>query len=84
MEHGSAGLLTWAPPQRTKDKTTKDCSLPSSSIHGIFQARVLEWVAISFSKGIFPTQGLNLGLLHHRQILCHLSHQRSPILTYRD
>ena len=25
-----------------------DCSLPSSSIHGIFQARVLEWVAIAF------------------------------------
>ena len=28
-----------------------DCSLPGSSVHGIFQARVLEWVAISFSKG---------------------------------
>ena len=27
------------------------CSLPGSSIHGIFQARILEWVAISFSKG---------------------------------
>ena len=27
-----------------------DCSLPGSSIHGIFQARVLEWAAISFSK----------------------------------
>ena len=27
-----------------------DCSLPGSSIHGIFQARVLEWVAISFSQ----------------------------------
>ena len=27
-----------------------DCSLPGSSVHGIFQARVLEWVAISFSK----------------------------------
>ena len=26
-----------------------DCSLPSSSVHGIFQARVLEWVAIAFS-----------------------------------
>ena len=26
-----------------------DCSLPGSSIHGVFQARVLEWVAISFS-----------------------------------
>ena len=28
-----------------------DCSLPDSSIHGIFQARILEWVAISFSRG---------------------------------
>ena len=28
-----------------------DCSLPHFSIHGIFQARVLEWVAISFSRG---------------------------------
>ena len=28
-----------------------DCSLPCSSTHGIFQARVLEWVAISFSRG---------------------------------
>ena len=28
-----------------------DCSLPGFSIHGIFQARVLEWVAISFSRG---------------------------------
>ena len=27
-----------------------DCSLPGSSIHGIFQARVLEWGAITFSK----------------------------------
>ena len=27
-----------------------DCSLPGSCIHGIFQARVLEWVAIAFSK----------------------------------
>ena len=26
-----------------------DCSLPDSSVHGIFQARVLEWVAIAFS-----------------------------------
>ena len=26
-----------------------DCSLPGSSIHGFFQARVLEWVAIAFS-----------------------------------
>ena len=28
-----------------------DCSLPSSSAHGILQARTLEWVAVSFSRG---------------------------------
>ena len=28
-----------------------DCSLPDSSVHGIFQAIVLEWIAISFSRG---------------------------------
>ena len=27
-----------------------DCSLPSSSVHGIFQARVVEWGAIAFSE----------------------------------
>ena len=30
-----------------------DCSLPGSSVHGIFQARVLEWVAIAFSVKSF-------------------------------
>ena len=28
-----------------------DCSLPGSSVHGIFQALVLEWIAVSFSRG---------------------------------
>ena len=28
-----------------------DCSLPGSSVHGIFQERILEWVSISFSRG---------------------------------
>ena len=51
-----------------------DCSLPGSSVHGIFQARILEWVAISLLKGIFLTQGPNphlLSLLHCRRILYH-------------
>ena len=39
------------------------CSLPDSSVHGIVQARILEWIVISFSGGIFPTQGSNLCLL---------------------
>ena len=28
-----------------------DCNLPGSTVHGIFQARILEWVAVSFSRG---------------------------------
>ena len=36
------------------------CSLPGSSIHGIFQARVLEWVTISFS-GDLPDPGIEPG-----------------------
>ena len=42
---------------------TMHCSSPGSSVHGIFQARILEWVPISYSR-IFPTQRLNLSLLH--------------------
>ena len=34
-----------------------DCSLPGFSVHGIFQARVPEWVAISFSRGSSPPRG---------------------------
>ena len=36
----------------------------------------------SFLQGIFPTQKLNVGLLHCRQILYHLSHQGSPALAH--
>ena len=43
-----------------------DCIPPGSSVHGIFQTRILEWVAISFSRGIFWTQESNPGLLHCR------------------
>ena len=55
-----------------------DCSPPGSSVHGILRARILEWVAISFSRGVFPTQGSNPGLPHCRQILYRLSHQGIP------
>ena len=54
-----------------------DCSPPSSSVHGIFEARILEWVAISFCR-VFPTEGLNLWLLscllHCRRIFLLLNH----------
>jgi len=37
--------------------------MSGSSVHEILQARILEWVAISSARGIFPTQELNPGLL---------------------
>ena len=39
-----------------------DCSLPGSSLHGILQARVLEWVAIFLLQGIFLTQGSKMNM----------------------
>ena len=41
-----------------------------SSVRGIIQARILEWVATSFLQGIFSTQGWNPHFLHCRRILC--------------
>ena len=40
-----------------------DCSLPGSSIHGILQARMLEWFAISFHPGHLPNPGIEPGSL---------------------
>ena len=45
------------------------------TVHGIFQARILDWVAFPFSRRIFPTRGLNPELPHFRQILYQLSHK---------
>ena len=60
-----------------------DCSPPGSSIHGIFQAKVLEWVAISFSKGSSRPRDRTQVYLRCRQTLYHLSHLGgcSSILT---
>ena len=51
------------------------CIPPGSSVHGILQARTLEWVAISFSRA---DAGLKPGSPEWRQILYSLSHQGSP------
>ena len=50
-----------------------DCSPPGSSVHGILQASILEWVAMPLLQGIFPTQGPNLVLSVWQQVLHHLS-----------
>ena len=43
--------------------TPVDGSPPGSSVHGVLKARIPEWVAMPFSRGIFLTQGSNLCLL---------------------
>ena len=47
---------------------TMDCSLQGSSVHGIFPARVLEWVAISFSRGSsWPRDGARVSCITGRR-----------------
>ena len=55
-----------------------DCSPPSSSVHGILQSRILEWVAIPFSRGPSWPRESNPGLQNCRQILYCPRHRGSP------
>ena len=75
------------PLVRMKVKVTQSCPTLCDPLdytfRGILQARILEWVAIPFSRGsllqgIFPTQWSYPGLLHCRQILYQLIHNRNP------
>ena len=52
-----------------------DCSWPGSSVHGISQTRILEWVPIPFSRA--SSQSRDWALVSRRWILYHLSHQGS-------
>ena len=54
-----------------------DCSPPHPSFHGILQARILEWVAMSSSRGSSRPRD-RTHLLHCKEILYRLSHQGSP------
>ena len=56
----------------------RDCSPPGSFVHGDSPGKNIGVGCHALLQGISPTQGLNTGLLHHRQILYHLSHQGSP------
>ena len=52
------------------------CNPMDCIVHGILQARILEWVgSLSLLQGIFLTQGSNPGLLHYRRILYQLNHK---------
>ena len=60
-----------------------DCSLPGFSIHGIFQGRLLEWVAISFSRGTWISNpgiepGCPVSVELAGRILCLMNRWGSP------
>ena len=55
------------------NSVTHDCSLPGSSVHGDSPGKNTGMGCHALLQGIFPTQGLNPGLLHY--ILYHLSYQ---------
>ena len=66
-----------------------DCSLPGSSIHGIFQARVLEWGAIAFStighrcKNFFvASQFYSVGMYDSLLLASVLTSSDIPIMSY--
>ena len=54
-----------------------DCNLPGSSVLGILQARILEWVAFPFSRESSQHRD-HSGLPHGRQMLYQLSNKESP------
>ena len=59
-----------------------DCSPPGSSVHGISQARVIEWVAISFSRGSSqPRDGTCISCID-RRILYYWSTSEAPFVNY--
>ena len=55
-----------------------DCSLPGSSVQGDSPGKNTEVGCHALFQGIFPTEGLNSGIMPCRRILYHLSHQGSP------
>ena len=56
-----------------------DCSLPGSSVHGIFQARVLEWGAIAFSAGLCYFM-VNISGSFHSSLKKMVAHSTSEFL----
>ena len=83
-------ILVWDIPYVDTSREER-VSLPGSSVHGILQARILDWVAIPSSKdtgvgsyfllqGVFLTQGSNLHLLNWQVHSLPLSQQGSPFL----
>ena len=61
-----------------------DCSSPGCSVHGISQARILEWVALHSLRGSSQPRDQTRASFIGRQVLYHLSHLRNPSVASQD
>ena len=61
-----------------------DYSPPESSVHGISEARILEWIVDChfFIQGIFPNEGSNSHVLYWQDDSLPLSHQEARLITH--
>ena len=76
--HRVTTLLLFSCSVMSDSSDPVDCSSPGSPVHGILQVRILEWVAISFSRGSFqPGDRTQVSHIVGRCFYC-LSHQGSP------
>ena len=75
-----AGMCVWAQSNLTLSSPT-DCSPPGFSVHRILQAKILEWVSISFSRGSSWTRDQTWVSCIGRQISLPLSHWGSPMIV---
>ena len=81
MVHVKQIIMFYTINLQSQLKVTQSCPTlydPMDLVHGILQARILEWVSLSLLQGIFPTQGSTPGLHHCRWIYYQLSHKGSP------
>ena len=82
---GCACAHMWARDQSTLWDPV-DYSPPGSSVHGIFQTRILEWVAISFSRGSSQLRDrtwVSCVSCTGRQILCHCTMRKAHIVVIK-
>ena len=84
MKHfGYFAVVVWS-LHRVQLFNPMDCSLPGSSVHGILQARMLEWVAISSSRGSsWPRDWTHLSCIGKRILYCWATRD-TLLLFYHD
>ena len=77
--HTKTSIVVWSLNCVRLFSNPMNCSLPGFSVHGISQAGILEWVAISSSRGSFWRGDRTCVFCIVRWILYHLSHLGSPL-----